>query len=139
MRPSSRVLGLIPLFCLLACGAEGEKKPAATASTSHAAEPPPRCPAEADSQPSDAQARMNGLQASIRQCFALGTAGNKGVGLVKLSLEIAESGQVKKAKVVDAAGAQPNAVECCEKAARKATFAKFCGDDANINWTYTLE
>ena len=138
MSPSLRVLGLIPVVFVLACGAEGEKKPPVTAATKQAP-PPPRCPPEADSQPTDAQARMNGLQASIRQCFALGTAGNKGVGVVKLSLEIAESGQVKKAKVVDAEGAQPNAVECCEKAARKATFAKFCGDDANISWTYTLE
>ena len=121
-----------------ACAGETAERPKAAVATT-TAPPPPRCPPEIDSQPSDAQARMNGLQASIRQCFALGTAGNKGVGVVTLTLEIAESGAVKKAKVVEAEGAQPSAVDCCEKAARKARFAKFCGDDASIKWTYTLE
>src|SRR3954466_6136813 len=120
MRLPSRLLGLFPFGGGLAWGAAAEKKPPTTAST-HQAPPPPRCPAEADSQPSDAQARMNGLQASIRQCFSLGTSGNKGSGQVTLTLEIAESGAVKKAKVTDAEGAQPNAVECCENAAKKTT------------------
>ena len=53
--------------------------------------------------------------------------------------KVAKPAKVKKAKVVDAEGAQPNAVECCENAAKKTTFSKFCGDDANIRWTYSVE
>jgi hypothetical protein len=134
-----RCFSWLALSCVLvACGSSSTEAPKAKTAHKTASEKP-RCPPEADSQPSDAQSRMNALQASIRQCFALGTSGNKGVGLVTLTLEIGESGAVKNAKVVDAEGAQPNAVDCCEKAARKAKFAKFCGDDANIKWTYTLE
>ena len=133
------VVSTLSMFALLACGSDpATSKPPSTAKTD-APPPPPRCPSDADTQPSDAQARMNGLQASIRQCFSLGTAGNKGSGQVTLTLEIAESGAVKKAKVTDAEGAQPNAVECCENAAKKTTFSKFCGDDANIRWTYSVE
>lgn len=123
---------------LLGCGASEPSpttKPVATAPTAAK----PRCAADADDHPADVQAKMNALQSAIRQCFALGTAGSKGVGKVQLALVIGEDGRVKSAKIADAEGAQLAAADCCSKAAKGTSFASFCGDDVPVNWTYTME
>jgi hypothetical protein len=81
---------------------------------------------------------MSDLQASLKKCFALGTAGSYGVSTLELEVVVGESGKVKSA-TVHAQDAQPAAAECAEREAKKAKFAKFCGDDADIHWTYTLQ
>jgi hypothetical protein len=81
---------------------------------------------------------MSALEAPLKKCFALGTGGSYGVSTLQLEIVVGESGAVKSAKV-NAQDAQPAAAECAEKEARKAKFAKFCGDDADIRWTYTLQ
>jgi hypothetical protein len=81
---------------------------------------------------------MSALQAPLKKCFALGTAGSFGVSTLELEIVVEESGAVKSAKV-HAQDAQPAAAECAEREAKKARFEKFCGDDADIHWTYTLQ
>ncbi len=99
----------------------------------------PRCPKGSDDRPADVQSKMNGLQAAIRQCFALGTASTKGISKVQLALVIGENGAVKSANIADAEGAQLAAADCCSKAAKSTSFGSFCGDDVPVNWTYTME
>ena len=123
-------------LCLFACaGAPAATTGPKTASVRHSAKP--RCPPDIDSEPSNAAMKMGELEAPLRKCFALGTAGTSGISTLHLELTIAETGDVKHAKV-RADGAQPAAAECAEKAAREARFGTFCGPDASIRWTYTL-
>jgi hypothetical protein len=134
---ASAALSLVALGSL-GCGASEPgptNKPIAAKTTAAK----PRCPADADDHPADVQAKMNALQSAIRQCFALGTAGNKGIGKVQLALVIGEDGSVKSAKIADAEGAQLAAADCCSKAAKGTSFASFCGEDVPVNWTYTME
>src|SRR5439155_21322162 len=98
----------------------------------------PRGPRGPAAQPAAARKGMSALGAPLRKCFALGTAGKYGVSTLELEIVVDESGAVKSAKV-DAQDAQPAAADCARKEARKAHFAKFCGDDADIHWTYTLQ
>ena len=140
LAPRTVVLGSLSLCaCLaaIACGGAPSEAPAAKSPTA-LAPPKPRCPPDVDSEPSNAAAKMSELEAPLRKCFALGTAGPSGVSTLQLELTIAESGSVKHAKV-RAEGAQPAAAECAEKAAKQARFRNFCGADASIRWTYTLQ
>jgi hypothetical protein len=126
---------------LAACGCGGASQDAGNAHSSTAAthaKTKPRCPPGVDDQPSDARQRMSALEAPLKKCFALGTAGAYGVSTLQLEIVVAESGKVKSA-TVHAQDAQPAAAECAEREAKKAKFAKFCGDDADIHWTYTLQ
>lgn len=137
VRPS--IVSLCISFVLFGCGGGAASSESHPVSASVAKAPAkPRCPPDVDSQPSDARARMSDLEAPLRKCFALGTAGKFGVSILELEITIAESGAVKDVRV-RAEGAQPAAAECAQKEARKAKFAKFCGEDADIHWTYTLQ
>ena len=131
-----RIAPLLVALFVVACGAEAAQAP--RAKTEAKAPPPkPRCPPEADPQPSDAEAKMNALQAGIRQCMALGTNSKSGVGVISLRLVVSEAGDVQKVDI-EAEGAQPSSTECIEKVARGTKFARFCGDAASIAWKYTV-
>jgi hypothetical protein len=125
---------------LTACGggAQDTSSSSSHASTAAHATKKPRCPPGTASEPSDARARMSALEAPLKKCFALGSAGTYGVSTLQLEIVVGESGAVKDAKV-RAEDAQPAAAECAKNEAKKAKFAKFCGDDADIHWTYTLQ
>ena len=135
-----KIRSALPLVivAISAVGCGGESAQVKSAKTEAKAPPPkPRCPPDADPQPPDAQSKMTGLQAGIRQCFALGTNSKTDVATVSLHLTVAESGSVQQVDV-QADGAQPAATDCIEKLARATTFSKFCGDAALIAWTYTV-
>jgi hypothetical protein len=120
-------------------GAEQDAaSPTHSKTASHSTPKPPRCAPGTDSQPADARETMSALQAPLKKCFALGTAGAYGVSTLELEIVVEESGAVKSAKV-HAQDAQPAAAECAQREAKKAHFGKFCGDDADIHWTYTLQ
>ena len=125
-------------MALVGCGGGAQEGSHAHTSAAKSPSPKPRCPPDADSEPSDARERMGDLEKPLRKCFALGAAGTYGVSTLQLEIVVGESGAVKSA-VVRAQDAQPAAAECAENEARKAHFARFCGDDADIHWTYTLQ
>lgn len=138
MRGTSIVCLCTCILGLVACGAAQDSGGSHGKTAASPAKVKPRCPPGVDDQPADARQRMSDLQAPLKKCFALGTAGSYGVSTLELEVVVGESGKVKSA-TVHAQDAQPAAAECAEKEAKKAKFAKFCGDDADIHWTYTLQ
>lgn len=123
------VLPLVSLVC--SCGAPRE-----TPVTHAAPSAKPKCAPGSDDMPSDARAKMAGMQGAVRKCYSLGVGGG-GETDVKVEVTVAESGKVRDAKVVGASG-HPTAVECLKKTLSGAHFTKFCGPDVSISWTYAL-
>jgi hypothetical protein len=85
--------------------------------------------------PTDAKPKMASLQAEVRRCWTLGTPG-KSESTVRVEVTVAESGTVRAAKVIG--DGDPSAVECMVKSLKSAKFARFCGPDISIAWTYAL-
>jgi hypothetical protein len=95
----------------------------------------PKCPPGADEMPKDAREKMGSMQAAVRKCYTLGIGG--GEADVKVEVTVSQSGEVRETKVMGANG-HPTAVECLKKTMHEARFAKFCGQDVAISWTYAL-
>jgi len=130
---------ILPLLLLLVAGCGGsEAQTTAAAPKPKPAEPAPRCPASAADKPTDANTKMESLIGDIRKCYSLGAQSKSG-GVVKVEITVAENGDVKGAKVLDAAGGHPTAVECTENAMKKTKFGKFCGEEVSIRWNYPLQ
>lgn len=122
----------IVLVCLtLGCAASAPPPKMETG----AKEPGPRCPPGSEEMPKDARDKMASLQGAVRKCYQLGTGA--GESDVKVEVSVRESGEVRDVTVLGAAP-HPSSVECLKKTLRKAKFAKFCGADVSISWTYAL-
>jgi hypothetical protein len=133
------VRSILPLLVVVLTSCGGGAQTTGTAPKPKAsAEYVPRCPASADDKPRDAGSKMESLIGDIRKCYSLGTPGQSG-GVVKFEVTVAESGEVKGAKVLEAAGGHASAVECTEKAMKATKFGKFCGDDVSIRWNYPMQ
>jgi hypothetical protein len=129
-----RVLALVLFAVGCSCGGGRESSgPPRHAAKAHVAKP--KCPAGADDMPHDARAKMGTLQAAVRKCYTLGIGGSEAD--VKVEVTVTQSGAVRDAKVMGAGG-HPTAVECLKKTLHGAKFAKFCGPDVSISWTYAL-
>ncbi len=85
--------------------------------------------------PKNAREKMTGMQAAVRQCYTLGIGGTEAD--VKVEVTVEQSGEVRDAKVIGASG-HPTALDCLKKTMHGAKFAKFCGPDVSISWTYAL-
>jgi hypothetical protein len=127
-----RSIALALLVLTSACG--GAAKPTET-KTAAKHEKKPKCPAGSDDMPKDARGKMAEMQAAVRKCYSLGIGG--GDADVKVEVTVGESGEVRDTKVMGASG-HPTAVECLKKTLHSAKFAKFCGPDVSISWTYAL-
>lgn len=117
-------------LALLGCASEPPPKPVAKKAPEG-----PRCAPDADDMPRDAKPRMASLQGAVRKCYQLGTGG--GDSDVKVEVTVRESGEVRDVKVIGAAP-HPSAADCLKKTLHSARFAKFCGSDIAIRWTYAL-
>lgn len=78
---------------------------------------------------------MTAMQADLRRCWTLGTG--KGDSEVQVQVTVAETGRVRAVKV-DADASDPSAVDCMVRSLKGARFARFCGPDVAIRWTYAL-
>lgn len=125
------LLGLFVL-CSSCGGASSGPEPVA-------AKPPPekkaKCPPGSDDMPKDAREKMSAMQAAVRKCYTLGLGGSEAD--VKVEVTVAASGEVHDAKVIGASG-HPTALDCLKKTMHGTKFAKFCGPDVSISWTYAL-
>jgi hypothetical protein len=74
----------------------------------------------------------------VRRCFLIGGSTDDAAKIV-VDVAIAEDGTVREAKVLSALSGKAAASGCAEKALRSATFARFCGDDVSVRWTYALQ
>ncbi len=115
---------------LVACASEPPPKPVAAPAPAG-----PRCSPEADDMPKDAKPRMASMQGAVRKCYQLGTGA--GDSDVKVEVTVRESGEVRDVRVLGVAP-HPSAAECLKKTLQSAKFAKFCGSDIAIRWTYAL-
>jgi hypothetical protein len=95
----------------------------------------PRCAPDADDMPKDAKPKMAYMQGAVRKCYQLNTGG--GDSDVKVEVTVRESGEVRDVRVLGAAP-HPSAADCLKKTLAGAKFAKFCGSDIAIRWTYAL-
>ena len=122
---------LVLLGSALGCGSP---QPAPTVASKPVAKGP-RCAADADDMPKDARGKMASMQGDVRKCYQMGTGAADAD--VQVEVSVAESGEVRDVRVLGTAP-HPSAVECLKKTLRSAKFAKFCGADIAISWTYAL-
>ncbi len=129
--PLALGLALGALGALAGCGA---KPPAPKEPTAKVEAPKPKCPADAESAPGDAKTKMASLEGEVRRCFALETG--KGEATVRVEVTVSESGEVREASV--GGDGHATATKCLVSSMRATKFAKFCGPDVAIGWTYAL-
>lgn len=120
------VLAMLVMACAGPAPAKVESKPV---------EKGPRCPADADDMPKDARDKMASVQAQVRKCYQL--ASGAADADVKVEIDVAETGKVRDVRVLGSAP-HPSSVECLRKTLKSLSFAKFCGADVAISWTYAL-
>lgn len=125
-----RTVTIALMLVAFGCGADKPQPVAAKP-----AEAKPRCAADADEMPKDARAKMAWMQGDVRKCYQMGTGAADSD--VKVEVTIAETGRVRDVRVVGAAP-HPSAMECLKKTLQAAKFAKFCGPDIAVRWTYAL-
>lgn len=124
-------LGLsLAVLAIVACGGD---KP--TPVVANHVEAKPRCGADADDMPKDARSKMAHMQVDVRKCYQMGTGAADSD--VKVEVTIAETGKVRDVRVVGAAP-HASAIDCLKKTLQTVTFAKFCGADIAVRWTYAL-
>lgn len=122
---------------LAACASEPPPPPAAPAAPSAAYAGTPKCPPGSAEMPADVQTRMKSLDGDIRTCFTLGTPG-KATSSLEVSVTVAASGKVTKARVLGATG-NPSGETCVADRLKKTAFGPFCGPEVEIRWTYALQ
>lgn len=81
---------------------------------------------------------MSSLGDEVRRCFLLGGPTDQPVH-VKAELVVADDGSVKKTSIAGVPSSRKGANECVTKAVSAAKFAKFCGDDVALSWTFTIQ
>lgn len=110
-----------------------------SAPTPVAATSPPekktKCPPGSDDMPKDARDKMSAMQGAVRKCYTLGIGGAETD--VKIEVTVGQSGEVRDARVIGTSG-HPTALDCLKKTMHGTKFAKFCGPDVSISWTYAL-
>ena len=73
---------------------------------------------------------------SVKGCFHLGKS-TSNPGSMRVALRVSPAGEVKSVSS-QAAGSEPGQLSCAEDMLRKLSFARFCGDDVELAWTYSL-
>ena len=132
-----RTCSWLAVTLAMGCGAPPAPTAAPAPAPSAKAVGKPRCGPDTDSSPADAQAKMKGLEGDVRACFTLGTPG-KLSPTVQVEVTVLESGTVKAVHVVGVTG-NKSGETCVAERLRKANFAAFCGAEAEIRWTYSLQ
>lgn len=131
-------IALFALGALLACGTPPAPKPPAAAPARTAAPPPPapRCKASDPNAPGDARSVMKQAGEDVKGCFLLGKT-TSAPGSVAIDLGIHEDGSVARKKV-RADGAEGGQITCVENVLGRLKFARFCGNDVELQWSYAL-
>ena len=96
----------------------------------------PRCAASEPNQPTDLRDVMKKGGSSVKGCFMLGKATST-PGSMRVSLRVASGGDVKTISS-SAPGSEAEQISCVEGVLKKLSFARFCGDEVEVSWTYAL-
>lgn len=73
---------------------------------------------------------------NVKGCFLLGKATSAPPSM-RVSLRVAPGGDVKTI-TSSAPGSEATQISCAEGVLKKLSFARFCGDEVEVNWTYAL-
>jgi hypothetical protein len=128
------LLSIVSIATLLtACGPSSREPQRPASKVASVDRHKPRCTGA--NHPADAEHTMTGLQGEVRRCFTLSAGGADSD--VRVEVTVARSGLVRDAQILGTVD-QPAAVSCLKKTLKNARFARFCGDDVSISWTYAL-
>jgi hypothetical protein len=72
----------------------------------------------------------------VKGCFLLGKATSTPPSL-RVSLRIGHDGRITSLDA-KAPGSETTQLECAEKVIKRLSFSRFCGDDVEVGWTYSL-
>jgi hypothetical protein len=132
MQPPRFVFGVVASVLVACAPPPAPTTPAAPSPTAQA----PRCAPNEPTQPADVRDAMKKGGTSVKGCFVLGKSTSTPPSL-RVSLRVGPNGEVKSL-TSQAPGSEPSQLSCAEGVLRKLTFARFCGDDVEVNWTYAL-
>jgi hypothetical protein len=96
----------------------------------------PRCAASEPNSPADVKPVMRQGGGDVKGCFMMGKATTAPPSLA-VSMTISQDGSARITSI-NATGAEREQIACAESAIRKLHFARFCGDDVVVQWTYAL-
>ena len=136
MTRARRVLAAssLSLVSALGCGAPAVTKEAAAPPAPVAAGP--RCAASEPNQPTVLRDVMKKGGANAKGCFLLGHATSTPPSM-RVSLRV-PPGEDVKAITSSAPGCEATQVSCAEGVLKKLSFARFCGEEVKVAWTYAL-